>query len=281
MTPSDPPPSPPDGRPPLDGGAAAGRLGIDPRIRQRRVEVLRSQGRRRLRVVLGVLGVAVLAIAGLALLHTPVFSARAVSVTGAHPATGTAAIVGAAGLGGHPPMISLDPGAVAGRVETLPFIASARVSRHWPDGVQIAVTERVPALQMSGPASSWSVLDVHGRTLEVGPGPVPGLVVFVVRTRTGGVPPARVGRSLPPSASAGLLVCRSLPKAFSGQVGSVTVAPAGTVSIALGSGITVQLGTATDLAAKFEDVAAILAHGTLHPTSTIDVSVPASPTVVD
>lgn len=261
---------PPELRPPMD-----------PRIHQRRVAVLRSRGRRRLRVVLGVLGAVVLGVAALAALHTPLFSARAVTVTGAHPATGTAAIVAAAGLGGHPPMISLNPGLVAGRVETLPFIASARVSRHWPDGVQISVTERVPALQMAGPATSWSMLDGNGRTLEVGPSRFPGLVVFIVHTPSGGVPPAPVGRSLPPSAAAGLRVCRSLPDAFAAQVVSVTVAPDTTINLALYSGITVMLGTATELPAKFEDVAAILAHGSLHPTSIVDVSVPESPTVTN
>jgi cell division protein FtsQ len=270
---------PEDGDPPLQDGLE--RPPIDPRIRQRRVAVLRSRGRRRLRVLIGALGVVVLVVAMLAVLHTPLFAARAVTVSGSHPATGTAAIVAAAGLKGHPPLISLDAGAVAGRVESLPFIASARVSRHWPDGVQIAVTERVPALQMAGPATSWSVLDVHGRTLQGGPVRVPGLVVLIVHTTSGGVPPAPVGRSLPASASAGLLVCRSLPKAFAAQVVSVTESADGSVSLALDSGIVVQLGTASDLAAKFEDVAAIIAHGTLHPTSTIDVSVPASPTVAN
>ncbi len=252
---------------------------IDPRIRQRRVAVLRSRGRHRLRWVLSVLGAAALVVAVVALLHTPLFSARAITVTGAHPDTGTAAIVAAAGLERHPLMISLDPAAVAGRVESLPFIATARVSRHWPDGVQISVTERVPVLEMAGPGTGWSVLDGHGRTLQAVPARLPGLVVLIVHTRSGGIPPAPVGRTLPPDASAGLLVCRSLPKAFSAQVVSVTVAPDGTISLALNSGITVLLGTGTDLTAKFEDVAAIIAHGSLHPTSTLDVSVPESPTV--
>jgi cell division protein FtsQ len=256
-------------------------MGIDPRIRQRRVAVLRSRGRRRLRRVLTVLGAAALAVAIVAVLHTPLFSARAVTVTGVHPETGTAAIVAAAGLERHPPMISLNSAAVAGRVEALPFIASAEVKRHWPDGVQISVTERVPALQMAGPGASWSVLDGRGRTLQLGSARLPGLVVFIVHTRSGGIPPAPVGRSLPADASAGLLTCRSLPKAFSAQVVSVTVAPDATISLALNSGIIVLIGTGTDLTAKFEDVAAIIAHGSLHPTSTIDVSVPESPTVAN
>jgi cell division septal protein FtsQ len=106
-------------------------------------------------------------------------------------------------------------------------------------------------------------------------------VVFILHTRSGGIPPAPVGRSLPADASAGLLTCRSLPKAFSAQVVSVTVAPDATISLALNSGIIVLIGTGTDLTAKFEDVAAIIAHGSLHPTSTIDVSVPESPTVAN
>jgi cell division protein FtsQ len=271
-TDASPPPAPefPGQRPP-----------IDPRIRQRRVDVLRSRGRRRLRRILVVLGAAALIGLTVTALHSPLFSARAISVTGAHPATGTAAIVAAAGLQGHPPLISLNPGEVAGRVETLPFIASAEVERHWPDGVQIAVTERIPVLQMAGPVASWSVLDGDGRTLSVGPGRLPGLVVLIVHTRTGGVPPAPVGRSLPPSAAAGLLVSRSLPRAFAAQVVSVTVAPNGAISLALDSGITVLIGSGTDLTAKFEDVAAVLAHGSLHPTSTVDVSVPEAPTVAN
>jgi cell division protein FtsQ len=252
---------------------------MDPRIRQRRVAVLRSRGRRRLHWVLAGVGSLVLVAAVVALLQTPLFSARAITVTGVHPETGTATIVAAAGLERHPPLISLNPGAVAGRVESLPFIATASVSRHWPDGVQITVTEREPVLQMAGPGASWSVLDGHGRTLRVGPARLPGLVVLIVHTASGGVPPAAVGHSLPASASAGLLVCRSLPKAFSGQVVSVTVAADASIGLALNSGINVLLGTSADLTAKFEDVAAIIAHGALHPTSTIDVSVPESPTV--
>ena len=67
-----------------------------------------------------------------------------------------------------------------------------------------------------------------------------------------------------PAGSAGLTVCRTLPPAFAAQVVSVTVAADGTVSLALNSGITVLLGTDTDLPAKYEDVAAIIAHASLH-----------------
>ena len=75
----------------------------------------------------------------------------------------------AAGLEDHPPLISVDPGPTAARVEALPVHRHAQVHRHWPDGVTISVTERVPKAVMASPGSSWSVLDGHGRTLVVDP----------------------------------------------------------------------------------------------------------------
>ncbi len=253
--------------------------GIDPRIRQRRADIQRSQGQRRLRWIGGAGAAGVLVVVVVILLHTGWFSAEAVTVTGTHPHTPATAIVDASGLGHHPALIDVNPAATARRVEALPFIASATVSRRWPDGVSIEVTERVPVVQMIGPGSEWSLLDGNGRTLEVLPSQQPGLMVFTVHTAGGPIPPAPVGGSLPPAAGPGLTVCRTLPPAFAAQVVSVTVAADGSISMTLNSGITVLVGTTTDLIAKYKDIAAILAHGTLHATSTIDVTVPASPTV--
>jgi cell division protein FtsQ len=200
-------------------------------------------------------------------------------VSGSHPHTSDAAIEVAAGLDGSPPLISVDPGPTAARVERLPFIATARVERHWPDGVSIAVTERVPTTVMAGPGTSWSVLDADGRTLEVLPTRPPGLVVLAVDTAGGPVRPGAVGHTLPGSSSFALTVRRTLPPAFSAQVVSVTEAPNATVSLALNSGLAVLLGTDSDLRAKYEDVAAVIAHASLHGATTVDVSVPESPTV--
>ncbi len=241
--------------------------------------IQRSQGRKRLLWIGGATGALVLVVLAVALAHTPWFGARAISVTGSHPHTPEAAIVDAAGLQRHPPLISVNPGLVARRVEALPFIATAQVRRHWPDGVQIEVTEREPAVQMAGPGPSWSLLDGYGRTLQVVATRQAGMVAYVVHTATSAIAPAPVGGSLPPAAGPGLGVARTLPPAFAGQVSSVTVAADGSISMALDSGITVLFGTDADRTAKYKDIAAILANGTLHAASTIDVSVPESPTV--
>jgi cell division protein FtsQ len=251
---------------------------IDPRIRQRREQVDRSRTQKRLLWLAGVAAAAALVALGVFLLHTPWFGAKVLTVKGAHPNTGALTIETAAGLLRHPPMISVDPGVTAARVETLPFIASAQVTRHWPDGVTITVTERRPVVTMAGPATSWSTLDGFGRTLAVTPAR-PGLPVLVVHASTGPVPPARVGTMLAPAAAAGLQAARALPPAFAGQVISVTVAADSTVSLALTSGLVVLLGTVSNLPAKYEDVAAIIANAPLRGAHTIDVTVPQSPTV--
>lgn len=251
---------------------------IDPRIRERRESIVRSRTQKRLRWAGAFVALAALVALAVGLLHTPWFGARVVTVTGAHPNTSAAVIETVAGLGHRPPLISVDPGAAAARVESLPFIASAQVTRHWPDAVIIHVTERKPTVAMAGPAASWSTLDGHGRTLAVAPNR-PVLPVMIVHAASGPVPPAPVGRTLPPSADPGLVVARSLPPAFAGQVVSVTVATDSTVSLALSANLVVLLGTVSNLGAKYEDVAAIIAHAPLRGQHVIDVTVPQSPTV--
>jgi cell division protein FtsQ len=255
-----------------------GQATIDPRIRERRKSVERSRTQKRLRRVAVVVGAVALVALGVGLLYTPWFTAKVVKVTGSHPNTAEAAIISAAGLVHHPQMISADPGPTAARTEALPFSASAQVTRHWPDAVTIAVTERKPVIAMAGPTASWSTLDGNGRTLAVTP-QHPGLPTLIVHGPSGVVPPAAVGGTVAATAHPGLVVARTIPPAFASQVESVNVAADGTVSLALNSNLVVLLGTTSDLTAKYEDVAAIIAHANLKGAHTIDVTVPQSPTV--
>jgi cell division protein FtsQ len=252
---------------------------IDPRIRQRRAAVRRSAGRRRLRIVIGAVVVIGAVAGGAALLHTSLFSARVVVVSGEHPRTPTQQILDVAGLARHPPLVDVVPSTVQARVGTLPFIGQVTVTRGWPDGVRIVVTERHPIAAMAGPGSGWSVLDATGRTLQVQPTSPLGLAVLVVDGAKGPLAPSPVGGSLGSVGVEGLHVCRTLPLAFSAQVTSVIVAPDASISLTLDSGLTVLLGTDSDLTAKFEDVASIIAHASLRGKKIIDVTVPISPVV--
>ncbi len=257
---------------PTGPGRAGGRM--DPRISARRARVLRQQGRRRLLILIGILVVTLVVIGGWFLLHTPLFAARSITVTGdLHESA--AQVVAAAGLANHPPLLDVNAGAAAVGIERLPWVRSATVHTSQPDGVHIAVTEEVPRLVMAAPGSTWAVLSGGGRVLGVSPGArPPGLLLLTVP-----VAPGAPGSFLSPKDAAGLKVATTLPPSFSAQVTGVTVEPGGWVQLSMTTPIAVNIGSATQLTAKYEDVSSVLAGATLHAGDVIDVSVPDAVTV--
>lgn len=246
---------------------------MDPRISARRTAVLRDQGRRRFRILMFGLGGTALLIGVWFLLHSPIFAARAVTVTG-NVHESAAQVIEQAGLAGEPPLLDVHAGAVAARVERLPWVRSASVVVSWPDGVRITVKEETPRLVVSEAAGRWATLSASGRVLGLSTVRPPGLVVLTVPQ-----PPGAPGSVLPARDDAGLDVAATLPLSFAAQVTAVTVEPAGWVQLSMTTPIAVDIGTATQLTAKYEDVSSILAGATLHNGDVIDVSVPDAPTV--
>jgi cell division septal protein FtsQ len=258
---------------PAPSGPPPPRTGIDPRISARRTEVTRQQGRRRLRIV-GALAAVVVLLFGLwSLLHSSLFSARVVTVVGATHET-TAQIDAATGLDHHPPLLDFNSGAAVRRLEQLPWVRTASVTSHWPDGVSVVVAEQVPGLVMSTPSGRWAELSKSGRVLAVVAARPPGLIEM-----TGPGAPGAPGSTVGEADQLGLRVAATLPMSFRAQVTEVTVESGGWVQLAMTTPILVDLGNDTQLTDKYEDVSAYLAHATLHDGDVIDVSVPGAPTV--
>jgi cell division septal protein FtsQ len=247
---------------------------IDPRISARRAAVIRQKGRRRLYILVGALVVALILVGAWFLLHSPLFSARSISVTGdVHESA--AQVVAAAGLGNHPPLLDVNGGAAAAAIERLPWVSSATVHVSWPDGVHIAVTDETPRMVVAAPGNTWTVLSADGRVLGTVSGVrPPGLILVTVP-----VAPGAAGTMLSPKDAAALKVATTLPPSFSAQVTAVTVEPGGWVQLSMTTPIAVNIGSATQLTAKYEDVSAVLAGATLHAGDVIDVSVPDAVTV--
>jgi cell division protein FtsQ len=246
---------------------------MDPRLSERRTAVMREQGRRRLRVlVAGLAGTAVI-VGGWFALHSPIFSARALTVTG-NVHESAAQVLTQGGLAGHPPLLDVNVGAVAARVEQLPWVASASVHVSWPDGVRVVVTEEIPRLAASEGDGRWATLSAGGRVLAVSATRPAGLLLL-----TAPVAPGVPGSIISARDDAGLRVASTLPASFATQVTGVTVEPAGWVQLAMTTPILVDIGSDSQLGAKYEDVSSILAGATLHNGDVIDVSVPDAPTV--
>jgi cell division protein FtsQ len=246
---------------------------IDPRMSARRTAVIREQGRRRLRILLTGLACTAAVISAWFVLHSPLFSARAVTVVGATHETAEQ-VKAVSGLSSHTPLMDVDRGGVSARIEQLPWVKSAVVAVSWPDGVRITLTEETPLAAVPVAGGRWATVSADGRVLQVTSARPPGLRSLSVPQAPG--PP---GSDLPARDLVGLLVASTLPASFAAQVTGVTVEPAGWVQLAMTTPIVVNIGSGTQLEAKYEDVSSILAGATLHSGDVIDVSVPRAPTV--
>jgi cell division protein FtsQ len=254
------------------------RPGVDPRIWTRRVAVTRARGRKRLRIVIAGVCVCALIAGGFAAVHSSLFGARHLSVTGAVH-TPTDEVLSSAGLLSHPPLIDIDASQSAKRVEKLPWIQSARVSVHWPDSVTVAVTERtavgaIDVLSTGAAGRVWVLVDRSGRVLADQATRPTGLATMDVSVLPG-VP----GTYVPAADQAGVDVAGSLPLMLARRVTSIRVTPGTGVTLGLSGNLSAVIGAPDELQAKYVALASVLAGATLDSGDVINVSVPAEPAV--
>jgi cell division protein FtsQ len=242
---------------------------IDPRIHQRRLDVQAEEGRHRTRLLTAATSVLVAAAVAFGVLRSPLLTVRRPRVSG-EVQTPAADVLRAAGLVGHPLMIDLALGRSASAIARLPWIASARVRRSWPDTVIVTVTERVPAAVITG-----MLVDASGRVLSIAPGFTPLLTVGADRGQTPS-PLPKPGGVVPPTYRPGLLVVTAVPPALRPHIGSVLVGPDATVRLSLVGGALAVLGDTSDLAQKLEAVLTIVARVRIGQVA-IDVTVPSAP----
>jgi len=241
---------------------------IDPRIRDRRIEVLRTQGRRRLRWTIGLIVVGAVLAAAWIVTHSSLLDVGRVRVTGAQQAT-PAEVRHAAGVRRGDPVLFVDTGAVEHRVERVAWVDKARVERSLGGEVDVHVTERRPAAWARRAPDRVALVDVHGRVLADAAAPPPGLPEF---TGLRSVP--RAGRQIAPVAAARVL--EKLPPALGLRVTRITV-DGDTVTLGVRDGPEVRLGSPRGVAAKARAALAVLASTTGAPPRYIDVRVPSAP----
>lgn len=270
-------------------------LPIDPRIRERRIEVQREQGRRRLRRILGAMLLSALVVGGLWVLHSPLAGVRRVVVTG-RSQLATPALLAAAGIRYHEPLVDVPPAGAERRLEALPWVATARVERRWPTTLRIALTVRQPVGQVprgSSPHGAVALVDrtgrvvadaataVRGLPLLRGAGPAVPLGNWLSgspgATRSaGGRRPGRVGA---PHSEAALALAAALD-ADRLSATDVEVGAHGSASAVIGGGATVvRFGSARDLAAKVRVLLVLSSDGDLRDAGQVDLAVPQRPTV--
>ena len=244
---------------------------MDPRIRARRAEVRRRQGRRRLRTVVSAAVVILVAGVGWGILQSPWFSAEHLTI-GGEVHTSKRAILRVSGLDNHPPLVTLNAGSAEAAIERLPWVSRAIVRKIWPSSVSVTIVERNAVALVRTAGNTWAEVDATGRILADAQAGLPVLASVTTRAAPG----SYLGSGLIPA----LTVAAAIPPALSGKVASVSRVADGQVDMSVQGPtgqVTVHVGPPTHLGAKMESLATVLASGSLAGVTVIDVTVPNLP----
>ncbi|HMH90670.1 MAG TPA: FtsQ-type POTRA domain-containing protein [Streptosporangiaceae bacterium] len=205
-----------------------------------------------------VLALVIVAGAAWALLGSSLLVVRHVQVSG-NRGVPAAEVSAASAIEPGTPLARLNSASAQRRIERIPQVLSALVSRSWPDTVVIAVRERTARLAVAA-GTGFELVDVHG------------VVVRRSASRPAGMPllkspPAQLRDS--PAVAAAAAVLASLPAPVRARVLAVTNTAAG-VTLQLRGRVTVRWGNVGRSPAKATELQALLATGARY----VDVSSP-------
>ena len=271
--------------------SAAG-VTVDPRMRARRIAVIRAEGRRRLRVLAVALSIVAVAAAAWGISRTPLLDVDRITITGTGGAA-RAEILEASTLSLGLPMLFLEIDEVQRSVASLPWVRSAQVWRDWPGTVRIAVEPRVPAAVVPASEGRTALIDANGYAIGWGPAGTapyePAVATHPVAGSGGAglphvsVPFAGQLGDIHTAADGPLAVVAAMPDDLRAWVGTVVVEPGrdqiGKISLELVGGATVALGEPVLVDDKISALRAVLATTDLECVTTINVTMPDIATV--
>jgi cell division protein FtsQ len=211
---------------------------------------LRARARwRRLSVTLTVTACLLALIGYLLLWHTSLIAVRGIKVVGTKSITATQVLT-AAQISPGGPMAALNTGAAAARVDRIPQVASAKVSRNWPGTVVITVTERSAAALVPD-AQGYEVVDRGGVVFGQVSKATKGLPVITVSA------PAKADQVVPGA----LAALRALPSSVATQISAITASDPYAITLRFSDGATVNWGGGDDAVDKARDLVALLRIG--------------------
>jgi cell division protein FtsQ len=212
-------------------------------------------------------GLAVVALAAevaWALLGSSLFVVRSVRTIGPGNIP-RSQVLAAARISVGTPLIRIDLGAVARRVEQITDVQVARVTRSWPDTVVIWTKRRIAVFAVPCPGG-YALMDRFGVVLGQALRPPVGLVVL----RSPGSPASEL-RGNRAVLAAGTVLLR-LPRWLRRAVTAVRATGPARVTLFLRGGITVVWGSPARATAKGREMAILLPTGARY----FDVSDPAT-----
>lgn len=255
---------------------------FDNRLRQRRIDVARWLGRRRLRRLLAVIGVAAVALVGVLLIDSALLDIDEVTVSGSPHADADALLAGG-GIERGDALITLDLGALERRLEAMPWVDTASVERSLPGSLSISITERVPTAMIHA-GESAALVDGSGRVLAIGTTTsmtsefaqyaAPGSTAVAVRAAS--IDGLRAGATLEADFAVAADLATDLAAEMAGAAATVVIGD-GHLSLELSNGATVVLGDPVDLDHKVQALRAVIDGVDLECLATLDLRIPTRP----
>lgn len=260
------------------------KLKIDPRINARRIEVLRSRGRRRLYVVT-TLGILVALGMGLwGALQSPLLDLDHIrtepinkSLPFAH--LSPLDIEKASQLRKGDPLFSRDLKEVRTRVLAIPWVKDVEVSKEWPGTVRLKVSERSPIAAVRVRGGGWVLVDKQARLLQAIPDVVGVIPIEGFETTR------KPGEVIDSKAKTSVGLVATFPETLLSQISRVVHQEDGSLLAFIGNAegkeeVEVRFGNPADLSAKILDLTALLSNVGTENVAVFDVRVPGVPSVI-
>jgi cell division protein FtsQ len=248
---------------------------IDPRLRARRIGVLRGVGLRRLRVALGVAAVLLLVVGGLVLSKSPLMSVDHVELDGA-AYVNRERLAQVVGDVHGTPLLEVDTGDVEDALAADPWVKRVRVERDWFTGLRIELAERVPVAAYMGEDQGWRIVDADGSVIaSLEPGHKP--VDFVTIQSTAPGPDLAPGGVAAGPLAVGAAVAPRLPDTLRAALDHLAVGEDGELELVLTSGGRIVIGRPDRLRDKLISTMVALDQVELDDVEVLDVSTPEQP----
>ena len=243
---------------------------IDPRIQERRIEIIRAKGKRRLRMLLMAVLLVLLLLAAVLISKSSLLDVDEVVVVGVDSQL-EELIVTVANIPKSKPLLEVDTEAISTRIKKIPSVRDAKVSRSFGGKVTISVMLREPSVLLSN-LGQWFLIDLDGRVLERVPELPPNLEYPIVE---GNFDNLKVGEWVPDQALFAIELATNLPPVLLADISFVSLSE-GIELILFGEG-KILFGDDKALESKILAASTILDQVDLAELIHIDVRTPDKP----
>ena len=139
-------------------------VNMDPRIQERRIEILRAKGKRRLRFVLLAISLLLLTLGGVVVTKSSLLDVDRIIINGVDGEF-AALVEEQSNIRKSTPLLEVNSSRALREIKKIPQIKSARINKSFNGTLTITVTTRTPVVATSD-GSAWLLLDEEGRVVD-------------------------------------------------------------------------------------------------------------------